>query len=158
VATLLIRGHDTDKIVTCERQSGARETKTGDKTMAQLRKITSLDSFEKAVALTAKTVQVYDDNGPTGEVEPNPNYEKAVRRLEAARYHFDARNKIVEAAKKIGFGRNQYDKVCNATGVEVKAFTGFVKKNDAGKWETFSWDHVVEVLCVNVIDLPEIED
>jgi len=127
--------------------------------MAKLRKITSLDSFEKAVTLTAKTTEVRDYDGkPTGEVEPNPNYEKAVRRLEAARYHFDARNKIVEAAKKIGFGRNQYDKVCNATGVEVKAFTGFVKKNEAGKWETFSWDHVVEILGVNVIDLPEIED
>jgi hypothetical protein len=127
--------------------------------MAQLRKITSLDNFEKAVTLTKKITEICDYDGrPTGEFEPNPNYEKAVRQLEAARYHFDARNKIVEAAKKIGYGRNSYDKVCNATGVEVKAFTGFVKKNESGKWETFSWDHVVGVLGVSVIDLPEIED
>ena len=126
--------------------------------MTTLRKITSLDGFERELALTAKTVRVYDDNGPTGEVDPNPNYEKALRRLEAARYHFDARNKIIEAAKKAGYGRNQYDKTCNATGVEVRACTGFVKKNDFGKWETFSWDHVVEILGVKIVDLPEIED
>jgi hypothetical protein len=126
--------------------------------MAELRRITSLESFERAVAVTAKTSVVYGDNGPTGEVEPNPNYQKAVRRLEAARYHFDAHNKILDAAKKIGFGRNQYDKVCVATGEEVRAYSGFVKKNAAGKWETFSWGHVVEALGIKVVGLPDIED
>lgn len=35
MATLLFCGHDTDKIATCERHSGARETKTGETKMTQ---------------------------------------------------------------------------------------------------------------------------
>ena len=122
----------------------------------QLKKITSLESFEKAVANTAKTREIYDANGRTGEFESNPNYEKAVRQLEAARYHFDARNKIIDAAATKGFIRNQYEKACVITGNAVKPFTGFAKKNDA-KWETFSWESVVEILGVKLVDLPEIE-
>ena len=127
--------------------------------MATLRKFTSLESFEQSVAITAKTIDVRDAEGKrTGEVEPNPNYEKAVRRLEAARCHFETRNKIISEAKSIGFARNQYDKTCNATGVLVKACTGFVKKSDSGKWETFSWDYVAGLSGVDVSNLPEIED
>lgn len=125
--------------------------------MATLRRFTSLESFEQAVAITAKTIEVRDSEGKlTGEVKLNPNYEKAVRRLEAARSHFEARNKIISEAKSIGFARNQYDKTCNATGVLVKACTGFVKKSESGKWETFCWDYVVEILGVDVSSLPEI--
>ena len=124
----------------------------------QLKKITSLESFEKAVANTAKTREIYDTNGRTGTFESNPNYEKAVRQLEAARYHFDAKNKIIAAAATKGFIRNQYEKPCAITGDAVKPFTGFAKKNDAGKWETFSWDSVIETLGVKLVDLPETED
>jgi hypothetical protein len=49
--------------------------------MTTLRRFTSLESFEQAVAITAKTIEVRDFEGKlTGEVELNPNYEKAVRR------------------------------------------------------------------------------
>jgi len=34
VVTLLIRGHDTDIVIACERHSVGRETKTGDRIMA----------------------------------------------------------------------------------------------------------------------------
>lgn len=51
VATLLICGHDTDKIVTCERHSIERETKTGEKKM-QL----NSTSLLKAPARIAKIV------------------------------------------------------------------------------------------------------
>jgi hypothetical protein len=36
VATLLIRGHDTDIVITCERRSVERETKTGETVMEKL--------------------------------------------------------------------------------------------------------------------------
>ena len=117
--------------------------------MTTLRRITSLEGYEKAVALTAKKCI---------KGIPNPNYDKAVRKLEAARYHYDARNKIAKAAKKKGFVRNQYENTCNSRGVAVAAFAGFVKKNESGKWETFCWDYVVELLGVKIVDLPIIED
>lgn len=141
---------------TTQRQTRNQNGNKAMKTVT-LRKLTSLENFERAVATTAKTVEIYDANGRTGEFESNSNYEKAVRQLEAARYHFDAKNKIEAAAKAKGFIRNQYDKTCVVTGDAVKAFTGFSKKNDDGKWESFCWDAVIEILGVKLVDLPEIE-
>lgn len=46
----------------------------------------SLEKYERAVASTAKTVEMYGANGRTGAFEVNPDYEKAVRQLDAARY------------------------------------------------------------------------
>ena len=85
---------------------------------------------------------------------PNPNYERAKREIEAANYHLDTKNRIIELAKSQGFVRNKYEGTCESTGEHVNAFAGFVKKS-GGKWKTFSRDHVIDELGVRLVGLPE---
>lgn len=110
--------------------------------MATLKKLTGLETFERSVQVTARTSE---------------NYQLAVNALEAAKVHFAAKNKIVDLAKSVGFIRNKFDKICAATGVSVKAFTGFAKHNEeTGKWDTFCFDHVAGVVGVPLEGYPEI--
>ncbi len=52
-----------------------------------------------------------------------------------------ARRDIDDAARPHGFISNRYDGT-TASGKRVKAGEGFAKKNDSGKWETFSLEDV----------------
>jgi hypothetical protein len=133
--------------------------------MANLKRITEagLKSYQTAVQITRKTNPVrslsvsesgeerYED---TGETVPNPNYALAVQRLEGAQYHYDTTRAIEAKAAKLKFSRNQYPGT-DSTGSSVPAWAGFVRKEE-GKWITYSWDQVIEILGIKIDGLPEI--
>ena len=138
-------------------------------TRIELKRITEagLASYKAAVDSTKKTTRVFAevfdaDKGETvsqdtGEVVPNPNYELAGRRYEAAKYHYDTTKRIAEKALSLKFKQNQYDGKCATTGTPVKAFAGFVRQEN-GRWVTYSWDTVISQLGITIDGLPKIED
>lgn len=85
---------------------------------------------------------------------PNPNYTEALRVIEAAHYHLDTKNRIIEKAASAGYVPNKYSGTCVKTGVEVGVRGGFVRKNQSGKWETISRGFVIEELGIDVSGLP----
>lgn len=117
---------------------------TAIKTIVALRRITQsgLQSYKTSVQLTSKK---------------SPNYRLVVAQLEAAQKHFDATRSIEQTALSAGFIRNKFDGV-DAIGNKIKAFQGFAKKNEDGKWSTHSWDSVVSTLRIEIADLPEIPE
>jgi hypothetical protein len=120
---------------------------------AELRRITEkgLESYRRLVAQTAKTLPVR-----TGETEPNPNYAEAVRRLEAAQYHYDTWSRIREKGLGAGYEQNLYDGTCAVTGRPVKAGAGFRRKIE-GRWRVYSFPVVLQRLGITIEGLPEID-
>ena len=91
----------------------------------------------RAVAITRKTLA-------DGSV--NPNYVKAVLELAEQEKHHAAASQVVAMAAQKGFRRNKYDGTCVATGCTVRANSGFVAKNDAGRWVTYSFAAVQTIV------------
>ena len=63
-----------------------------------------------------------------------------------AQKHFDARCAVEVLAKKQGFRPNSYEGKCQVSGQQVKPSCGLVRKNDAGKWDTYSFAAVQEIV------------
>lgn len=116
--------------------------------MTALRRITSLDSWKRAVERTSPTLS---------DGSPNPNYEVAIMELEAATAHFDARMAAIDEARRQGFIRNRYAGTCSVTGESVPEAVGFARRDEVGKWRVYSWDAAMETAAVSVPgDLPEL--
>jgi len=107
--------------------------------MAAIRQFT-----ESAVASAKQRVQITRRVLEDGTA--NPEYDAAVAELAEVEKHFAAKNALEAMAAKQGFRRNSYAGTCAKTGKEVKAGTGFVAKNELGKWVTYSFPAVQEIV------------
>lgn len=128
-----------------------------------------LNSQRTTLAHTAKTLKVTSPDfsacedgsdpiySPTGETQPNPAYERLVRKIEAAEYHLATIERIIEKAKTAKFRVASYAGRCCKTDAEVKAGAGFVRQEN-GRWKPYSTEAVCDELGIKIEGLPEIED
>lgn len=93
------------------------------------------------------------------EEQPNPNYVKHLEVIRVHELHLAEKKRLIDAAIAKGWKLSQYEGKCKATGETVKPLCGFVRKNDLGKWETYSRDFVFAQCGLTVAsDLPEVPE
>lgn len=71
--------------------------------------------------------------------------------LEEARLHLAAKNRVIEAARRLGYIRNKFAGRCALTGQEVKPFAGFARKDDLGAWKTYSFEVVCDAVGITTV-------
>lgn len=76
--------------------------------------------------------------------KPGPRREELVRELEEAKALRAEQELTVARLAKAGYKRNQYAGTSVISGERVEPLTGFVRKDDNGRWVALTWDEAVQ--------------
>jgi hypothetical protein len=121
----------------------------------RVKKMANLIWVSEGWLVKAKQDLVYVNKGT--EESPNPNYLKRLEEIRVHEVHLAEKKRLIASAIAQGWKLSQYEGTCKATGETVKPLCGFVRKNELGKWETFSRDVVFAKCGLEVAtDLPEV--